>query len=419
MKYLIYFLLISLNSFAQPQNITLAIHQEYSVPLNGDLAISASDKKHLKLSVQNNALLVVGKKVGTSTVKVGSRQYIFQVVTAEDKRDIPNLHKLVQSSLGLKLEIRNGQSFVTGNLYSTADLQKLLLFRKKKSVNFYMQTLMPTYLQTELQGALNKTFVSHTLQPQKIIFEPYPRIYLSKKTPHLERIQDLAATLGIESVVNQESLEVHPTVKVEVYIVEIKKNYSFKFGLQWPEALSAQLIPNSAPVYGGEEFKFSANAFEGNGYGKVIAQPTLLARSGEEARFHAGGEFPIQIQKFRTQEVFWKTYGLTLMIKPEVDRSGRLKIKLETEITSIDASTKVGEIPGIKTNKVSSQFDLLKPQTIAISGLVSAEEFNSNSGLPGLQKIPILGKLFSSRDFLTNKTELVIFVRPQILQETL
>ncbi|MBC7370694.1 MAG: hypothetical protein H7326_03960, partial [Bdellovibrionaceae bacterium] len=67
--------------------------------------------------------------------------------------------------------------------------------------------------------------------------------------------------------------------------------------------------------------------------------------------------------------------------------------------------------------RISSHFDLLKSQTIALSGLIKNEESKASAGLPLLQRIPVLGALFSSKEFHENRTELVIFVRPSIFRE--
>lgn len=414
---ILFIFIFSSFSFANPQDITLALFQKHRLSVPPGASISASHKNSIILSVEDNQLSMLAKKVGTTHILINNKKLTVHVVSPETAKHFSSLQKIIEPSLGLTLEINQGIPVVKGQLYSLADFKKLLQFRKTHGMNFLLQAKLPAYLQTELQQTLNETLTRNTLSPQKIIFDPNPHIYVSPQTPSLKKLEEVALTLGIETLVTKESLEVHPTVKVDVFIVEIKKSHARNLGVQWPATLSADLLPGSGPQYGKSEF--AAHALEGQGFGKIIAQPTLLARSGEEARFHAGGEFPIKILKFRTQEVFWKSYGLTLVIRPEVDRSGRLKIKLDTEITSIDKGTSSDDIPGVKTNKVSSQFDLLKPQTIAISGLVSAEEFKSSSGLPALQKIPVLGKLFSSEDFLSQKTELVIFVRPQVLKETL
>lgn len=414
---ILFFSLFSYAAQSEVIELVLPVHQRHSIRIPSTGNISATDKQYVSLSLQGANLQIYTKKIGESKFFVDNQEYLVQVVSSETATHFKALEKITHSTLSAKARLQNGQVHITGKLYSLQDLQKILRFRKNHNLDLAFKVHLPAYLKEELQRMLTFTLEKHQLSPQKILFDPFPQVYLSPKISALEKVREIIKNLGIEVVITNESLELQPTIKVQVYIAEIKKNKASQFGIQWPRSLNASVLPGSGPQY--DEAFFSASAFEGQGLGKIIAQPTLLTRSGEEAKFHAGGEFPIKILKFRTQEVFWKTYGLTLSIKPEVDRSGRLKIKLDTEITSIDKGTSTDDIPGVKTNKVSSQFDLAKSQTIAISGLVSAEEFSSNSGLPALKNLPILGQIFSSEDFLSQKTELVIFVKPEVLKETL
>jgi pilus assembly protein CpaC len=94
-----------------------------------------------------------------------------------------------------------------------------------------------------------------------------------------------------------------------------------------------------------------------------------------------------------------------------------MSIAIETEVSTLDKANAVDGVPGILTNRVSSHFDLTKPQTIALSGLLKNEDSKKVDGLPGLAQLPIIGPLFGSKEFADNRTELVIFVRPSIMQE--
>ena len=137
-----------------------------------------------------------------------------------------------------------------------------------------------------------------------------------------------------------------------------------------------------------------------------------------KSQFFAGGEFPLitLAGKDNRQIVNWKKYGITLNFKPLVNSVGQMSLAIETEVSTIDKSKEVQGIPALLTHKVSSFFDLVESKTIALSGLIKNESGLSNSGLPFLKSLPLLGKLFSSEDFLENKSELVIFVTPQIME---
>jgi pilus assembly protein CpaC len=214
---------------------------------------------------------------------------------------------------------------------------------------------------------------------------------------------------------DEQSLDIAPTIKVEITVAEIKRNLSLKYGLRWPSGYSAKILKTGETEL--DDLPFNLTALESQGYGKILASPNILCRSGKEAEFLAGGEFPIKIMNFKTQDVVWKRYGILLRVKPRADSAGRISLSIETEVTTLDDAHKVDDIPGLLTNRVSSHFDLTRPQTIALSGLIKREEGNSSEGAPFLSRIPVLGALFSSKDFRENRSELVIFVRPVILSE--
>ena len=154
---------------------------------------------------------------------------------------------------------------------------------------------------------------------------------------------------------------------------------------------------------------------EKNGFAKVLASPNILCRSGKEAHFFAGGELPITIVNYKVQDVVWKKYGIILKVKPKADFSGKMSISIETEVSSIDPSTEGKGVPALFTNKIQSHFDLTESRLIALSGLIKNEQSENSSGLPGLARLPVLGPLFSSKEFRDDRTELVVFVQPEVI----
>ncbi len=94
-----------------------------------------------------------------------------------------------------------------------------------------------------------------------------------------------------------------------------------------------------------------------------------------------------------------------------------MSVELETNVSSIDKSKTVEGVPALHTHKLISHFDLAESKTIALSGLIKNESGESSEGLPYLAQLPILGSLFSSKDFLENRTELVILVTPKLMED--
>jgi pilus assembly protein CpaC len=147
-----------------------------------------------------------------------------------------------------------------------------------------------------------------------------------------------------------------------------------------------------------------------------LATPQLSARSGGVADFLVGGEVPIPVtRELGETSVEFKPFGIRLHIEPVINSEGDIAANIETELSRVDPSINVNGFPGFITRRVSAELNVREGQTIVISGLVDANATKSFDKVPGLGQIPILGALFSSRNFRSDRTELVIFVTPYVI----
>lgn len=147
-----------------------------------------------------------------------------------------------------------------------------------------------------------------------------------------------------------------------------------------------------------------------------LATPQLSARSGGTADFLVGGQVPIPTSTaFGQTTVEYKDYGIKLHLEPVVNANGDISAKIETEISKIDPSVMVGPYPGFLTRRANTELNVHEGDTIVISGLVDANAANTIDKVPGAGDIPILGQLFKSRSFQANRTDLVVFVTPYVI----
>lgn len=153
-----------------------------------------------------------------------------------------------------------------------------------------------------------------------------------------------------------------------------------------------------------------------NGDALLLAAPVLSARSGGEAEFIAGGEIPIPVTSgLGDTSIEFKEFGIILRIKPRADNAGNIVAEVETEVSTVDNSIAVGNTPGFRTRRASTDVSLRDGQTLVVSKLVSNEVSKDTTGIQFLSKIPVLGALFRSTNFRNNRSELVIFITPRIL----
>ena len=180
------------------------------------------------------------------------------------------------------------------------------------------------------------------------------------------------------------------------------------------------------------------NAMEQAGVMRTLAEPSLTAISGEEAKFYVGGQFrqagkqDVAVDATTGQPSVTRTvetvdYGIELNFRPVVLSPGRISLKIETNVSeptyegSVTTGNSSTAIPGntymsIRKREASTTVELPSGGSIVIAGLVQDNIRQAMSGLPGLSKVPIFGTLFRSKDFVRNETELVIIATPYLVR---
>ncbi len=158
----------------------------------------------------------------------------------------------------------------------------------------------------------------------------------------------------------------------------------------------------------------------------LLAEPNLVALSGQTASFLVGGEVPILIPQGQNISIEYKQVGISLSFTPTILASNRINLRVKPEVSQIDTaySTQISangqsiNIPGISTRRAETSVELASGQSLAIAGLFSRKLSNTMAGIPGLADLPILGALFKSTEFARDETELVIIVTPYTVQPT-
>ncbi len=153
---------------------------------------------------------------------------------------------------------------------------------------------------------------------------------------------------------------------------------------------------------------------------KILAEPNLVAISGETATFLAGGEFPIPVpQGFQTITIEYREFGVRLNFTPVVRGHQRIRLRVAPEVSELDFANGITlegiRVPALRTRSSETTVELGSGETIAIAGLLSESAIGVASRVPGIGDVPILGALFRSVQFQRSQTELVILVTPEIV----
>ena len=163
---------------------------------------------------------------------------------------------------------------------------------------------------------------------------------------------------------------------------------------------------------------------------QILAEPNLMAISGQPAHFLAGGEFPYPVVQntgggvgFGTVTIVFKPYGVKLEFVGTIQDDGTIRLKVAPEVSSLDYTNAVTisgfTLPAIQTRRAETEIELKDGQSFGIAGLLDQRTTVQLSKVPGIGDIPILGELFKSRNINKTDSELIVLVTPTIVDPVL
>lgn len=174
-----------------------------------------------------------------------------------------------------------------------------------------------------------------------------------------------------------------------------------------------------------EDFSIFVQALAENQYLRILAEPDLVALSGEEASFLAGGEFPIPVVQgglagAASVTIEYKEFGVRLKFRPTVLGDGTIRMYVApevSELTDVGAVVLQGfRVPAINTRRAETTLELKSGQTFGMAGLMSQQSNARNSRIPGFGDVPVLGALFRSVRYSRGETELVVLVTASLVE---
>ncbi len=256
-----------------------------------------------------------------------------------------------------------------------------------------------------------------------------------------EKVEKIAKNFsGKEDVINSVSIGSSQQVQLNVRFVEINRvagtelssridaSYNFgsgSVGLSSNPGGIARNDPTSivaSLVSGGLSVDATIKALEDKGLARRLAEPNLIARSGEEASFLAGGEVPIPVaQDNNTITYIFKKYGVSLAFRPQVLKDGLISLEIEPEVSSVDTSNSfsVGSginVPSFIVRRARTSVDLKSGQSFMMAGLLQSQNEVIRKQVPAASKVPILGALFASKEYQRRETDLVIIITPHLIK---
>ncbi|WP_319542323.1 type II and III secretion system protein family protein [uncultured Pseudodesulfovibrio sp.] len=258
-------------------------------------------------------------------------------------------------------------------------------------------------------------------------------------TANLSSVLALAEAAAPDKVVNLLTVDGIQQVMLEVRVAEMSRSVTKRLGINFAAIgsnfsiysiinnltsydpkegifnLTDNITMNGAYSGGGTTLFGMIDALKANGLVRMLAEPNLTCVSGESAEFLVGGEVPIPMPgSLGNVGIDYKPFGIGLKFTATVMSSGLINLQVNPEVSELDYSKSVSisgyEIPTISTRRANTVVELGDGQSFVIAGLISDSLKENSSKFPGLGEVPVLGALFSSKDFSSNKTELVVLV---------
>jgi pilus assembly protein CpaC len=277
------------------------------------------------------------------------------------------------------------------------------------------------------------------------------RILLSGSAPDAVTVDtavSIAKHFGSE-VINSVRVMQPQQVMLEVRFVEASRTAGRELGINWnvvarnasaatgafvggglgavPIALASGNTPFGLAlgriVGNGVEVDTMIQALEGKGLVRRLAEPNLIALSGDTASFLAGGEFPIPVASSRdTISVEWKRYGVGLAFTPTVLQNGVINLKIEPEVSQLDPGNviQIGglRLPSLTVRRANTTIELRDGQSFAIAGLLQSIDTTDQKQFPWLGDVPVIGALLRSTAYQKQETDLAIIVTPRLVRPT-
>ena len=339
------------------------------------------------VALTSNKLYVLGKKIGvTSVTLLGQGKSVIAVLNVNVTHDLHYLRERLRAVLphsNIRVQAVNGGIFMSGIVASSTDAS----------------TAMRIAEQIAPEAVTNGLTVRGSQQ-------------VKLEVRFIEANRDASRDLSVGADVNGSSIVAATGISAIAGGVPL-------FGLasnNTPFGVAiARILDN------GTTADAIIQALERRGLARRLAEPNLVAQSGQSASFLAGGEFPFPVQSDEdTISVEFKKFGVGLAFTPTVLGDGLISLIIEPEVSELDPSNalRVGgaEIPSLLVRRARTTIELRDGQSFAMAGLLQANNFKNRRQLPWIGQVPIIGVLLSSSSFQKRETELVIIVTPRLVK---
>ena len=357
------------------------------------------------IPLTDRSLYIVGKKVGlTRLALLDVSKQLIGTVDIEVTYDLDGLRRRLGGNPGLegiKVESVSGKMLLSGVVPDAVAMQHAVILAK------------------QIAGD-DVTNAMRVAAPQQVMLE----------VRFIEADRTASKAIGVDAtVVGNRAFGVTNNDNI-VGGSGIGVDGDGDFVNEVARSLTGGLVGNAVPfgtfaakiLAGGTEAEIAINALEERGLARRLAEPNLVALSGDTASFLAGGEFPFPVSADNDKiSVEFKKFGVGLAFTPTVLAEGQINLKIEPEVSELDPTNFIRvsdgvEIPSLIVRRASTTVELRDGQSFAIAGLLQSNNIKNQRQLPWLGDVPVLGALLRSAAYQKKETDLIIIVTPRLVK---
>ncbi len=346
----------------------------------------------------DQTLYVLGRKLGLTNVALfDAQKKLVGVIDVEVTHDLDGLRRALRNSMpnsAIKVKSINGRILLEGMVASAPAAEKAMALASEFASG---ADGLPGRVSNSLTVAAN----------QQVNLEV--RFVEVNRTAGKEL--GVSWNFGSEGQVGGKQVTAPPLLATNLFFGVGALSNALPFGSFVANILNNGINPD-----------LLITALEEKRLARRLAEPNLTTMSGEEAMFHAGGEFPIPVgQENGRITIAFKEFGVKLKFTPVVMDDGVINLKIAPEVSEIDSANSIKFdnqgvlIPALSVRKASTSVELRDGQSFAIAGLLQSVNQKVTNQVPWLGDVPVLGTLFRSSSFQKKQSDLVIIVTPRLV----
>lgn len=367
----------------------------------------------------DKTLTVLGKSAGSTNIRIfGDDSKLLRTLDVSVGYDLPAIRRALKNLIPdekIGVEMINTSVALTGNVRNNAAVDKAL-----KITQEYIGTVSNSSTASPASSGEESNKYPKILNMMKLISGQ--QVMLKVRVSEVNR--DALKRLGVDPALVLAGRNFFTTGALGTGISGIVTGATSNWTVADSDTFRGTNVIGwqSNPSH---RFGAQISALERDGLIKILAEPNLVAVSGEQAEFLAGGEIPVVTPSTAssgsapTVSVEYKPVGVSVKFTPDVLSENRIRMVVQPEVSEVSTANSITMsgfiIPSINTRRAKTTVELAPGESFMIAGLIKDNTKASIDQIPGMKELPILGALFRSTEFQRNESELVITVTPYLV----